>query len=343
MSKIHIQDNRPASANGADYWSKLLNQQDIDPALFIGSCSDEQKKQLFRNYVSVINIEAFNFCNRKCSYCPVSILDERRGKIKHMSDEVYHKLISNLSIIDYSEKLVYNLYNEPLASKKLFYHKLRYATQYLPKARLFFNSNGDYLDIQALDDLSQIGVTGINVTLHPKGDYQHDDRYAALVEFYEKVNQSLILESQVVGESIRSHFMYNSMRVDVSCVNYEEVGHSRAGAIEHLIIKELRDYPCFRPFREFTVYHNGYVYPCCNIMPDLDEGNKLAIGHLESELSIFDLYASQIMQNWRKSLITFGPKKSPCDLCYERTCTVDNKDRSKREQVLNSILSEQSK
>ncbi|NKF51047.1 radical SAM/SPASM domain-containing protein [Shewanella sp. WXL01] len=336
-TRKHIQDDRPASANGGDYWQRLLDQKHIESILFSGDCGQEQKQQLFYRYVSVVNIEPFNFCNRKCSYCPVSFLDERRGKIKHMSDDIYHKLIAELKQINYSEKLVYNLYNEPLASKKKFYQKLRYALEQLPQARLFFNSNGDYLDLEALQELSEIGVTGINVTLHTKGDYDHQERHQELIEFYDKLEQDLVIDSEDPGFSIHSHFVHNGMRVDVNCMNYEEIGHSRAGAMEHLKITQMRDYPCFRPYRELTVYHNGYVYPCCNIMPDLDVGHKYAIGNLADDNSIYDLYASKLMQGWRKSLLTFGTKKSPCDLCYERTCTVNDDDRQKRQKIFDKI------
>ncbi|WP_076410847.1 radical SAM/SPASM domain-containing protein [Shewanella sp. UCD-KL12] len=338
MNRVeHIKDERPASVNGADYWDKVLTQQVIEPTLFVGRPVETECKDLFRRYVSIINIEAFNFCNRKCSYCPVSFLDERRGKIQHMSDDVYQRLISELSQIDYSEKLVFNLYNEPLASKKKFYEKLTYALAHLPKARVFFNSNGDYLDLEALETLSQIGVTGINVTLHPKGIYEHLERHEELKAFYVKLKQKLVIDSENVDKSIHTHFDYKGMRIDVSCVNYEQVGHSRAGAIEHLKIETLRDYPCFRPFREFTVYHNGFVYPCCNIMPDLDEGNRLAIGSIGDGATIFELYGSKLMQSWRKDLFSFGLKRSPCDLCYERACTKDDSDKNLRDLKLSAI------
>ena len=338
MSRVkHIKDERPASANGADYWEKVLNQQVIEPSLFTGSQTKADSQELFRRYVSIINIEAFNFCNRKCSYCPVSFLDERRGKIQHMSDDIYQKLISELSQIDYSEKLVFNLYNEPLASKKKFYEKLTYALLRLPGARVFFNSNGDYLDVEALERLSEIGVTGINVTLHPKGEYEHRDRHEAIKSFYTEINQQLVIDSENIDISIHTHFVYKGMRVDVNCVNYEQVGHSRAGAIEHLKKETLRDYPCFRPFREFTVYHNGYVYPCCNIMPDLDEGKRFAIGKVGNEATIYELYSSKLMQSWREDMFTFGLKRSPCDLCYERACTKDDSDMELRKRRLAAI------
>jgi len=143
---------------------KLFNNKMIDRAILAKTKTPINEKDLFKDYVTVINIEVSSFCNRKCSYCPVSFLEKRRGKIIFMEDDVYHKLIANLKEIDFSEKLVFNLYNEPLAAKKEFYKKLRYAKKELPNARLFFNSNGDYLDVDTLDTLAEIGVVYINVT-----------------------------------------------------------------------------------------------------------------------------------------------------------------------------------
>jgi len=31
---------------------------------------------LFSKYVKIVNIEIFSFCNRRCSYCPVSLVND---------------------------------------------------------------------------------------------------------------------------------------------------------------------------------------------------------------------------------------------------------------------------
>ena len=337
MDSKQVIDSRPASVSGIYFWKKIFENGKIHRELFSAKSGVQDYQEMFKEYVAVVNIETFNFCNRKCNYCPVSFLSQRHGKIQHMSDGIYHQIISDLQLIDYSEKLSFNLYNEPLASKKNLYSKLEYARTYLPNARLIFNSNGDYLDIEALDNLAKIGVTSINITLQTKGEYIHLDKQKELKAFYSKLKKNLEITSDVSDKHIKSHFYHNRLRVDVSCINYDEFGHSRSGAIEYLKVKEKRNYPCARPFRELTIFHDGFVYPCCNIMSDLDPDKKMAIGHISQCESIYSLFASKMLQSFRRDLFSFGIKKSPCDDCSERFCTTNDNDRGIRDEILESI------
>jgi len=330
---------RPAKVNGSEYWTQIFKNKVIDRALLAETVKPIDERALFKDYVTVVNIELTSFCNRKCSYCPVSFLEDRRGKIQHISDEVFHKIIADLEEIDFSEKLLFNLYNEPLASKKEFYKKMRYVKKRLPNARLFFNSNGDYIDVDTLDELSNIGITFINITRHSKGEYIHNERLNDLEGFYKKIDVPLKLDSEKVNSYIHSSFIYKGMKVGVSCVNYDELGHSRAGAMDKLIIEQDRDYPCYKPFREFSIYYTGDVYPCCNLLPDIDTERKYALGHILKEESIFAIYNNELSKRWRASLFGFSNKKKPCDKCSERECTVDREDNPIRDDILKQVAS----
>src|SRR5687767_13566064 len=65
-----------------------------------------------------VEIEVNSRCNRKCWYCPVSILPPPDGP-KFMADDVFVRLHEELQAIDYSGRISYHLYSEPLLRRDL--------------------------------------------------------------------------------------------------------------------------------------------------------------------------------------------------------------------------------
>jgi len=149
----------------------------------------------------------------------------------------------------------------------------------------------------------------------------------------------LIVTGEKVNNYIHSSFIHKEMRVDVNCTNYDELGHSRAGAIEALVVDSKRDYPCYKPFREFTVYYSGEVYPCCNLLPDIDVEKKYLLGHILKNKSIFEIYNNKLTKAWRSSLFDYKVKKEPCEQCSDRECTLNNFDQPIREKIVKLLIS----
>lgn len=52
--------------------------------------------------------------------------------------------------------------------------------------------------------------------------------------------------------------------------------------------------------------------PCCNLRSDLQQHTRYIIGNSENE-SIYDIYTK--LFQWRKSLISYNQKSSPCNNC----------------------------
>jgi len=211
-----------------------------------------------------------------------------------------------------------NLYNEPLADKSI-YGYIEQLRRGLPNAYMFFNSNGDYLNNDVLDELDKLGLNSITVTLHPSKNrhYEEDDRMRHMIKTYKRLGRSLDILDYKRNDFILSKFTHGDLEVKVRTKNWGKYGESRAGAITDLVEKKKRNWPCARPFREFTLFHDGYSYPCCNIFSGLDEEKKYSVGKLSEYTSIFDLYASSAMVEYRKDLFGMGVKNPPCDVCTE--------------------------
>jgi radical SAM protein with 4Fe4S-binding SPASM domain len=175
------------------YWEHFLLVPDnlLKPLFYPRNIATDEQKSLFKKFVCIVNIETSTYCNRKCSYCPVSLNDSRKNQV-YMADELFNKILGELESIDYSSTIVFNLYNEPLADKNI-YLKIKQVRKNLPHAFLMFNSNGDYVDSDSLNKLSEIGLNALFVTLHPPVNkpYQLDDRLKDFQKFFKKIGRNI--------------------------------------------------------------------------------------------------------------------------------------------------------
>jgi len=122
-----------------------------------------------------VEIEINSRCNRRCSYCPVSILPNPDVP-KFMSNRILDRIIDELSAIDYVGRVSYHFYNEPLLRKDLELIVARVRTG-VPRAHQVLYTNGDYLTDARYDALREAGIEFIVITshdgkAHPEREYQ---------------------------------------------------------------------------------------------------------------------------------------------------------------------------
>lgn len=301
-----------------EYWSKLLSNADDIECLF--KRENHSPAKLFEKFVCIVNIETSSFCNRACGYCPLSTFD--RTDQKRMPSDIFSAIVSQLESINYSSTISLNLYNEPLADKE-FFKKLGMLRNACPNAFIKFNSNGDYLNLNRLDRVVDLGANAIFVTLHPDENeaYDDDDRLKHFNRFFEKLDLDWQVEQFVPGLQITADVNYRGMRLLVESHNWQVKGNDRAGTVEGLAITD-RNTPCVRPLREFSISYDGSVYPCCQFFsedPFVHKYRVDTISGLESTQvrNIFDIYASQQMFSWIKSNFSFGKKSAPCSTCND--------------------------
>lgn len=300
------------------YWALFLAQAHLPRALFFHETLNTQEKQdLFKRFVCIVNIETSAYCNRRCIYCPVSI-GESRKKQFYIKDTLFNKIINELESIHYASTIVFNLYNEPLADDHI-YQKIAKTREYLPESFLMFNSNGDYVTADKLTKLSQVGLNALFVTLHPSSNQNYiiNDRLKHFEKFFKQIGLSQYhVNKPLENGHMESNVDWHGMRMRVMTNNWVKYGNSRAGAVNFLNASATRTLPCARPLREFTISYEGKVFPCCQFFPDSTESQKYLIDNIAFN-NIFDLYASQALTQWRKNLFTFGEKSVPCDSCRD--------------------------
>ncbi len=308
---------------------------------FVGLSAEDEAMQLFKASVSNVNIEISSYCNRKCQYCPISKVD-RFSTNKVLPEPVFDKILSDLARIDYDREVSLNLYNEPTADRELLLARIAAIRKALPKSTIYFSSNGDYLDREYLAAMVAAGLSKLYVTLHaPKGE-PYQDKYVIqrFTEFSARLGKVIKVEAFSPQEHVRGTMRISGIEITVFSTNYDKLGSDRAGSVEKLTaIAAPRSAPCDRPFNDFTVSYEGTIFPCCQMFADDEQHKKrYAIGNISAFASIFEAYASKDMAAWRASLVSFGPKTSPCNTCTEADTCGTLQERTERKRVEKKFL-----
>lgn len=305
-----------------NYFQQIGLNNDENLKLLMGaksslSLSPLEKQVLFKNHVEIVNLELSYKCNRKCDYCPVSFSD-RQDSQSYFDDKLLAKVSDELAAIRYENKISLNLYNEPLLDENLE-SKVKILRKKLPYSHIGFNSNGDYLRLKRLKTLCDSGINYICITLHPLPNVIQSDstiikRVNKLLDRLDYPNEEGFVSPEVIQSQIGLEIVILGVRIIIQWPDWRENGTNRAGTLtDHITTKTKRVAPCAKPFREFTVFYDGSVQPCCESFHD----NKVNLENVGSiaDNSIFDLYTSKKLGLLRRSLYDFSEKSGICATC----------------------------
>lgn len=124
---------------------------------------------------SVVEIEVNSRCNRACGYCPNAFFTSPvKAKMMKFSD--FQLIIDKIAQENFSGRMSYNLYNEPLLRKDLDLY-VGYVRSKIPFAYQLLYTNGDFLSDACYLNLLNAGIDRFVVTRHdfspiPERKYQ---------------------------------------------------------------------------------------------------------------------------------------------------------------------------
>lgn len=310
------------------YWAYVLDSSDCKDILLLRKEMAASKRELFSRFVDIVNLELSTYCNRKCSYCPMSIVPRKQ---EFMSMSLLSRILSQLNEIHYTGEIMLNFFNEPLLDRSLT-NKIRLIREQLPYAWIAFNSNGDFLTPQLLEELFDSGLNQLRVTLHIEQEqkYEDQDRRNAMKLFLEKLGleEFFSQRTEIEGKNITIDIPFSDSRhLIVLCDNWQVYGNDRGGSLEHMKGAQ-RVSPCLYPFREIFIAYDGTIKPCCNIY----FGAKDIYGNA-NEQSLWDIYFGSTLSAFRRSLFAFSPKENGCKTCNSEL-DVREDTRTQREEIL---------
>lgn len=223
-----------------------------------------------------------------------------------------------LAEIDYDQVVLLHLYNEPMSDPDLI-AKLKAIRRLLPKAKISFNSNGDYLTKGILEELTEAGLTYLSVSLYGPQHGLFDVEY--LEGAFERIfnivgNRSEIRKPRETQLEARVSFSHagRTLPINVFATDFNQVGYDRGKAVRTQK-DEQRVSPCPAPFAELNIAWDGHVVPCCNIHPERAVADGQTVGRVIEGHDIFRIFNGRKMKGWRRSLALYGNFSSPCDTC----------------------------
>jgi radical SAM protein with 4Fe4S-binding SPASM domain len=236
--------------------------------------------------VSMIFIETITACNLRCNCCPNSIYP--RGLIKNMKKmdiELFHKIIDQLSELDWEGEIQPHHCGEPLLDDRIP-GLIQYIKKKLPRATVRFFTNGELLNVDLYKILIESGVNRFNITQHlPK-------------------------KSKGVEEVLayRDKFGGNNVKFD-----YYELGwlSSWGGEISIEGGRKLTD--CDWPCHNVGIDYAGNVLMCC-----WDYANKVEIGNINNE-KLINIWNKPFYRRLRKEI-----KKGIFQLDICKKCSFKN-------------------
>lgn len=115
-------------------------------------------------WFSTVEIEINSRCNRRCGYCPVSVLPTPSSE-RFMAAEVFDRIVAELARLGFAGTMSYHLFNEPLLRPDLELLAMKVTTQ-LPGAFQLLFTNGDLLSDERYASLRRAGIDYFIVTRH---------------------------------------------------------------------------------------------------------------------------------------------------------------------------------
>ena len=115
--------------------------------------------------VTSLEVEIFSKCNRKCNWCPNSVVDRFSNNI-YMSEEVYLKFLHDINKeMEDKEglKISYSRYNEPFFDVELLKKRINQAKEIIPTIITECNTNGDVLRKKGKEALKGLNLDLLNI------------------------------------------------------------------------------------------------------------------------------------------------------------------------------------
>ena len=255
--------------------------------------------------IILVQMETHNRCNNDCNFCPVSIGNDIR-KYHKMSEELFIKIINDLSELNYKGMLSLFDNNEPFLDKRILKF-FKIAKEKLPYAFHYIMTNG------------------LVVTLD---DYIESCKYLDMFLIYNYNNDGeLNPNTKIIYDFCIKNPEYNKKTV-ILMRSKNEFLTSRAGNSPNRknSLKKV-PYLCSLPLHQFHIRPDGKVSLCC-----CDAYGQMTLGDLTKN-TVKEIWNSKLFNRLQMSLLKGRNSINICKYCdyvddIERTYKklVGNKD-----------------
>ena len=256
-----------------------------------------------------IELETSTQCNRACSWCPNSQYD-RGEKQEYMEEDLFKKIVDDLSGSLYSGQIALHNFNEPLLDENLF-RNIEIIRDQLINACLVLFSNGDFLDCKKMEELEKAGVKVLIIALHDM--IGKDDYFKRIDRFMQKlgIEKELVDSSDAFGAKFKTS--HEGMEI-IFYIPFVAMLTSRGGIIKKFDLLNKNSF-CYLPFSSCAIDYEGNLKICCEVYPantvHREEG---VVGSLKDN-TFLELWFSNEFNAFRKSILECLNKNIICSHC----------------------------
>ena len=281
--------------------------------------NNKESAQLFKKNITSVEIGTHNYCNRTCTFCPLSLDSVNRRDMRNtifMKDEVYENIMKQLASIDFTGRLDFSRYHEPTSHKKYIIEKIKIARSYLPNADISLNTNSDYMNKEYHQQLLEAGVSNFAFQAYMKNGataFDEDEVFKRINKICDKLGAPRIEKEGQQNKEWIIHKLPDRFKGKIHARNYWNNGVNRAGTV--LDTNYTRTQPCTSMNKGVYIDYNGSMTACCDMLtPELH--TKWEVGNLEKEPDLFSNYTSKFYTAFRDRITKaeWYPN-SPCIKC----------------------------
>ena len=281
--------------------------------------TNKEAAEIFKKNINSVEIGTHNYCNRTCTFCPLSLDSVNRRNFKNtifMKDEMYESIMQQLGSINFDGRLDFSRYHEPTSHKKYILEKIKIARSYLPNADISLNTNSDYMTKEYHQQLLEAGVSNFAFQAYMKNGataFDENEVFERINKICDKLEAPRIQKEGQQNREWIIHKLPARFKGKIHARNYWNNGVNRAGTVLDTDYK--RTQPCTSMNKGVYIDYNGSMTACCDMLtPELH--SKWEVGNLEKEPDLFLNYTSKFYTAFRDRITKaqWYPN-SPCIKC----------------------------
>jgi len=239
----------------------------------------------FMSTLQSVQINPTELCNRTCVFCPRNDSTLYKNSNRHMTIDTCKKIGNQLSEFNFKGRVGLVGFGEPLLNPKLVDCIAALKSNCPSITWIEVNTNGDFLNRDVVESLSQAGCTDIAVSMYDQDD---TDKYQ---EMFNNIDINYVLR----------HHYDKSKDYNLSLVNRIDILKKN--------VQEINKNSCYIPFYKMFIDWNGDFLLC-----DQDWGRESKKYNINN-VSVANFWTSKL-DRYRINL-TKGNRnlQRPCSSC----------------------------
>lgn len=207
--------------------------------------------------IKLVEIEIYNYCNRRCNFCPNSLVPSRQDVANPsiMDFSIFKDIIRQLESNNYKGVISFSRYNEPLAFYDLTIQYVEYVRSKLD-IKIVANTNGDFLtskSIEIFDELTIMDYPG-------RGCVWWQNRLFKLGCTLVSADEEFLRLKSPLGADILVFLNFKQ-----NATVEDRGGVIIASTQKFKNDRQRRQRPCYEPSKFLGIDYNGHTTICCNM------------------------------------------------------------------------------